>query len=318
MQFGSHIYGTNTPTSDHDYKGVFVPNATDLILQRADRNLTFNTKSLYSHKNTPDDIDEEYFSLQEFLKQLCDGQTFAIDMLFAPDQNIIRTCKVWETIRANKDKFIHKGTSAFVGYTRAQAAKYGVKGFRVAALRAIIDMLSKLPPMERIEHNLIELEVEVEKLNNGFVKFVDAPGAEGRLEKYLEVCGRKVNVTGTIQYALNVFKKVFDNYGQRALLAEKNEGIDWKALSHAVRVAREAEELLLTGNITFPRPERDLLLKIKKGEIPYKEVEKIIEEGLIKVEHAKTVSRLPEKPDIDFVNKLVYDIYLEEIKKLNE
>ena len=30
--FGSHIYGTNLPTSDHDYKVIFLPEPKNIIL----------------------------------------------------------------------------------------------------------------------------------------------------------------------------------------------------------------------------------------------------------------------------------------------
>jgi hypothetical protein len=37
-------------------------------------------------------------------------------------------------------------------------------------------------------------------------------------------------------------------------MAETQEGVDWKALSHAVRVGTQALELLKTGHVTFPLP----------------------------------------------------------------
>jgi predicted nucleotidyltransferase len=314
--FGSHVYGINTPTSDLDYKSVFIPDPRDIVLQKVQKTVHEDTKTDPSKKNTPEDIDHEMFSLQEFLKLLAQGQTVALDMLFTPESFYIQSSPEWETILACRNKFLHKGTSAFVGYTKAQAAKYGVKGFRVAALRAIIEMLNKLPPKERLAYNLPELKVEIEKLNNEYIRFTHIPGANNELEEHLEVCNRKVNVNSTIEYALSVFNKIFQNYGQRALMAERNEGIDWKALTHAVRVAHEAEELLLTGKITFPRPEKDLLFKIKTMQMPYGEVANIIDQGLIKVQLAQDISKLSDKPDIDFMNDLVYNMYSNELRKL--
>src|SRR5262245_57892462 len=34
MRFGSHLYGTATPLSDLDYKGIYVPDGRDILLQR--------------------------------------------------------------------------------------------------------------------------------------------------------------------------------------------------------------------------------------------------------------------------------------------
>ena len=33
---GSHLYGTSTPSSDRDYKGVHLPSGRELVLQRAE------------------------------------------------------------------------------------------------------------------------------------------------------------------------------------------------------------------------------------------------------------------------------------------
>ncbi len=94
-------------------------------------------------------------------------------------------------------------------------------------------------------------------------------------------------------------------YGHRALLAEKNEGVDWKAMMHALRVTREAEELLLHHTITYPRPEAELLLGIRKGELPYKQVAELLEEGLLRLEECQRLSTLPEKPDYAAADDLV-------------
>lgn len=315
-QFGSHIYGTNIETSDLDYKAIFIPDSRDLVLQKASKHLQQNTKKGSDTRNTSEDVDFESFSVQQWLKLLCEGQTVALDMLFCPDQFILETSSTWEYLKANKEAFLHKGTSAFVGYTKQQAAKYGVKGFRVASLRQVLEWLSLYKDHERLHeigHDAIYRWIC--EINNENINIIDVQGKVGP-EPHLEVCNRKVPFHATVKYAKDVYQRIFDIYGERALKAEKNEGIDWKALMHAVRVAREAEELLLTGNITFPRPEKELLLKVRKGEMDYKEVEKIIEEGLIKIDQAQEQSILRSKPDYNLADKLVFDIYYAEILHL--
>lgn len=312
-KFGSHLYGTDTPQSDLDYKGIYIPDERDIILQRAKKNITNNTKNSEGIKNNNTDIDFECFSLQEYLKLLCDGQAVALDMLFCNDQNIIQSSKIWYSIKANKDKFLHKNLTAYIGYAKQQAAKYGVKGFRVAALKSTLEWLNSFNKeslliqvsMDQIHRHCSETEhVEIVyiKDNNG----LDRP--------YLEVCDRKFELKSKIGYIYNSLRKIYDNYGARAQLASKNEGIDWKALSHAVRVPNEAHELLLTGHITFPRPEAQLLLDIKLGKMDYKEVEKLIEDGLEQLKHAEQLTNLPAKPDLAFADEFVYNVYKKEIK----
>jgi len=153
------------------------------------------------------------------------------------------------------------------------------------------------------------------ELRNEFIKITDKTSPKGIRETYLEVCGKLYPLKATVKLIKNNIQNKFDEYGKRALLAEKNEGIDWKALSHAVRVNSQGIELFKTGHITFPRPDRDLLLKIKTGQMDYKEVAEIITEGLQALETAKINSNLPLKPDIDWCNDFVYNIYLEIVKK---
>ncbi len=62
-------------------------------------------------------------------------------------------------------------------------------------------------------------------------------------------------------------RRYLDQEGARA--AERNEGVDWKALSHTVRVGYEALELLESGSLTYPSPTREHLRAIKAGEVPY-------------------------------------------------
>lgn len=308
-KFGSHIYGTNLPTSDLDYKSIFLPSVKDILLQRVPDSIHQNTKSDETMKNGPDDVDHEMFSLQKYLKLLAQGQTVSLDMLFTPKEFIITSSPIWNEIVANKDKFLHKGVSAFIGYTKAQAAKYGVKGFRVAAVEAALDFMIELKMtfgnVRLSKFDPAFISTKVDGINNEHLSVVLIDGAAGSKELALNVCDRKIPFHATVGYVEEVLQKIYDNYGHRAKLAQNNEGIDWKALMHAVRVARESIELLTTGNITFPRPEKELLLKIRQGQMAYQQVAEIIEQGLIDVNKAVEVSKLPAQPDFAWMDKFV-------------
>jgi hypothetical protein len=309
MQFGSHVYGTNVPTSDLDYKAVYIPDARDIVLQRVKPTIVQGTKEDKNSRNTKDDIDLEIFSLQQYLRLLMEGQTVAIDMLFTPRSFYQdKPNHIWEEIVANKSKFIHSGYSAFAGYCRTQANKYGIKGSRVNALRTIIGMLQACP-FHHVKLMDLEFLQKGELPPNDHTKIVMINGPKGTPEPHLEVCNRKVPFHATVKYALSIFQRIFDEYGQRALQAEKQEGIDWKALMHAVRVCKQSKELLTTGNITFPRPEAPLLLKIRKGELQYQTVAEIIEVGLEEMEAAAKLSTLQKEPDIKFSEELIYNAY---------
>lgn len=329
-QFGSHIYGTNLPTSDQDFKGIFVPSARDILLQKAGiTSLADSTKEDSHAKNTTDDVDTELYTLQGFIRLCAEGQTAAVDMLFTPKSFWKSTSREWQFIQENRNMLVHSGVSAFVGYCQTQAAKYGIKGSRVAAVKAVIDFLSPYP---NYDVKLFEIWPEVlafveahqadkfsgltkEGLREKFIKITMCQGPNSKLGDvpHLDVCNRKIPIHVTIKYALQTLQKIWDNYGHRAKQAESNEGIDWKALMHAVRVCGEAKELLLTGSVTFPRPEAPTLLKIRQGLLPYAEVAEMIEAGVQDVSELQPKSLLPKAIDMDFWNSFLLDVYGQEV-----
>jgi hypothetical protein len=144
MQFGSHVYGTNLPTSDLDFKGVYVPTADDILLQRVKASRAHSTKEDRHVRNSAEDVDFEIFSLQQFFNLLLAGQTVQVSMLFTPQRWIVEQTELWDLIRSQKDKWLHSGVAAFAGYCRQQANKYGIKGSRVSAAAAAVDTFSRI------------------------------------------------------------------------------------------------------------------------------------------------------------------------------
>lgn len=315
--FGSHLYGVSTPTSDLDLKAIYLPTAKEVILNNYKKTITTVRPKQPFERNTKDDVDIEIFSLDRYLHLLMEGQTLSLDFLFhTPDMITHKTKDYWifEYIFNNREKFLSKDVTAFIGYAKNQAAKYGLKGFRVHALRTTLEFLKSYEDKVDIVGDC-DLHSWVLSLNNEHIKIVECKGAHGKMEPHLEVCGKKTPFHARIGFAIKQIQRRFDEYGQRALMAENNEGCDYKALSHAVRVNSEAKELLLTGKITFPRPDRELLLRIKKGEIHYKEVAEIIENGLEELKECQKISILRDKPDVEFAEDFIFEVYSNIVKK---
>jgi len=324
MQFGSHVYGTNTPESDHDFKGIFIPDAKDLILQKAPRNINRDTNK-DNTKNTKDDIDEEWFSMSEFIRLLLQGQTVALDMLFTPEEFYVELDEgtwggFWNLLRKNKDKFIHSGTSSFAGYCQSQAAKYSLKGSNLAAFRLAKDFFASKPHNARVFEYLDEIEEKLIKVakdekkyhdkDTPIIKWTEIEDKQGNTMEYLQIGAKTKHATNIkCGLAAAIWTTQFDKYGDRARQAESNEGVDWKALMHAVRIAGEATELLNDEKITLPRPNKDLLLKIRNGEMDYKLVANLITRGLDELNDAKAMTLLPEEPDNEYAEKFVYAVY---------
>jgi predicted nucleotidyltransferase len=319
IKFGSHLYGTNTENSDLDFKGIYLPTAREIVLGQVKKTIASSRPKAVNERNNKDDVDIEIVSLDRFVDLLLQGQTMALDMLFSgPDHWTHYTnqgASLMFNLHAHRHLILNRNVNAFVGYARQQAAKYGVKGFRVAAMREILEYLAQMPKdhekLLKATHDLSAKGIFLPK--NEFTALVECKGKNGP-ELHIEVCNRKVPLHATVVYAKKVYQRIFDEYGQRALKAEKNEGVDWKALSHAVRVNAEAIELLTTKFITFPRPERELLLKIKLGQMDYNDVAEIITKGLEDLQAAQAVSTLPDKPDRKWAEDFVCGIYTKIVK----
>jgi hypothetical protein len=305
IKFGSHLYGTNTPSSDVDYKAVHIPPASDILLQRVRESIKTGPSKGEGEKNNPGDIDCESYSLQRFLQLLAKGETGPIDMLFAPNPE--KKTHIWKEIISNRHRLLTKKSAAFVGYCRTQANKYGIKGSRVAAAKAAMEAFTSISKWGFALHKVGEF---TEHLPTGeHSQTVVKETTPGKFETYYECCNRMVGFKNTIKEAAKIFTTIYEEYGHRARLAESNEGIDWKALSHAVRVGDEAIELLMTHKVTFPLVRAEHIKQIKLGQIPYKQVAEEIEEFLLKVEKASELSDMREEPDYQWIDEFVEKIY---------
>lgn len=321
VKFGSHLYGTNTPESDLDLKAIFLPTARQIVMGGFNKSINTSRPKQPFERNHKDDVDMEAFSLDRFVDLLTQGQTVALDMLFAP----LGMCRyassdIWmfSELYNNRIELLNRNVNSFVGYAKQQAAKYGLKGFRVSALRATTEFFGTLPLHDRLRDHKDALEAFVASHagdSSNAIRFSLGSGPNGEPETLFECCDKKVSLNAAVKYGKAIFDKMFQAYGHRALLAEKNEGVDWKALSHAVRVNHEAIELLQTAQITFPRPERALLLQIKTGQLPYKQVAEMIEQGLVDLKEAQATSVLRDEPNFQWAEDFIYEVYSSIVKK---
>ena len=303
MFFGSTLYGTRNENSDTDIKGVFLPRRRDIILGRIPQQYSEKRNKVDGEKNTKEDIDIEIFSLHEFIKLACEGQTLALDMLHAPGNMIIEGSRIWSDIVAHRDKFYTKNLKAFIGYAQRQAAKYGIRESRLNTASDFIKIL------ELSNQNVQLSEIwDILKDLDSLEHFHFLGKDENGIEK-LQVCGKQFHETARVNYVLPIIKRFYDNYGERAKLAADNQGIDFKAVSHAIRVSIELKELLTEGTIIFPLKEAEMIRKVKDGKMDYiTEVVPILEGLMDEVTDLSEKSKLPDKVDRKFWDDFIIDV----------
>ncbi len=288
MLFGSHLYGTDGPNSDHDFKGVFMPTSREIALQRVPKSINHSTKRGVG-RNTNEDVDTEFYSLHYFLNLACAGETVALDMLHAPAKALTQSTPLWMELTRLRERFYTKNLRAFVGYARRQAAKYGVKGSRLADAKLVLEFLrSNAQFTVNYVWNVLPEGEHIQKTEN----------ENGPI--YI-VCGKALVPNALCSHYIPMLEKFTQNYGDRAKQAEQNAGVDWKAVSHAFRAGYQVKHILTHGGYSYPLPETDYLIRVKNGELHFRdEVGPALDALMDELEVLTTQSTLPEKVDREY------------------
>jgi predicted nucleotidyltransferase len=111
------------------------------------------------------------------------------------------------------------------------------------------------------------------------------------------------------QLARMTGKKGRGKKGQRPELEEKY-GYDVKAAMHTLRLLYECKEVLRSATITLPRPERDLLIRVRTGKFTLERVLDMANRLFAECEEETKKSALPDKVDRRAVSQVLTECYL--------
>ncbi|ANN87699.1 hypothetical protein J7D59_002191 [Escherichia coli] len=313
--FGSHLYGTSTPESDVDFKEIYVPHARDILTGNVKEHMSKNTNNT-SSKNTKDDVDHELYSLKYFFKLAADGETVALDMLHTPPSLVVKSDlpDVWKYIQDNRSRFYTTNMKSYLGYVRKQASKYGVKGSRLAVLRQALKRSNEWGQyfdngaVIRLSHMKNVLPI------GEFASWIETENEKTGKQTFYNLLDRKFQDTLTNKEFNAILVKLEENYGERARKAEANEGIDWKALSHACRGGLQLLEIYKTGDLVYPLQDAPFILDVKLGKHTFKTVQEFLEDIVDQVEHAAEQAAkngMQQKVDMSFWDDFLEQVYLE-------
>src|SRR5579863_6971721 len=96
--------------------------------------------------------------------------------------------------------------------------------------------------------------------------------------------------------------------GQRPEI-EAEFGYDVKAAMHTLRLLYECKELVSSGHITLPRPERDFLIRVRTGKYSIDKVLAMAQKLFSECEEAARSSSLPDRVDRAAISRLLADAY---------
>jgi hypothetical protein len=312
-KYGSKLYGTDDENSDTDYKGIFIPNKLDVLVKKDIDHINFNS-SLPSFKNSSDDIDIELVSIFKFFNLLKKGETGTIDLLFSMFSNNIIYEDFYFTsiIKDNYKSFINKNIKAFLGYSVSMAKKYNIRGERYSELVDFglkFNNFSINSNFQTLRDGWEELKSIVNDSNYKYIKFVFKDGPRGsKIDQweYIEVLGKYFTQTVTLPYFMNHLINSKEKYGNR--VKSNNENIDWKGLSHSMRVLLECQELLKDNFISFPLTDKKFIKDIKTGKLDIEYVMNKLESNFNKADSLYNTSNMPLTSDDKLIDSIIISL----------
>lgn len=296
------MYGTSIPTSDQDYRAIYLPDIKDCVLGKV--------KDAYEDKS---EDDTSYFTLQHFLNMANQGQSVAIELLCAPMDKIIINSPLWMELHNNRKMFFTKSMHSFLGYAKTMAGKYSSRVDRLKETEAVISVLYK---------NLYYWKTEVTgdyiRLSNVWDELPESLNCikttnernKHTDKRVYQVCGRELQATVTVNHAYEVIKAIYDSYGERVKKA-KDGDIEWKSFMHAFRAAYQVKEIALTGDLKFPLKDAEWLRELRLGKFNFLELglDKKLDDLIAETQELIDKSNLPDKIDKSFSEAFILKAY---------
>mgnify|MGYP000867359454 FL=1 len=104
---GSHSYGTNTATSDNDFRGIFL----------ADPNFIRTPFYSINEFSDPNEKDSKSYELNKFMKLYSDCNPNIVELLWVDGEDIVTTSPAYELLRKHRyDLLCSKVAFTFSGY----------------------------------------------------------------------------------------------------------------------------------------------------------------------------------------------------------
>jgi predicted nucleotidyltransferase len=304
---GSQAYGTSTPESDLDVKGVAVaPRECYLgFLQRFEQAEFAKYMAEVDGKRT--EVDATVYDLQKFFKLAMACNPNIIEVLWVRPGDLLKVTPAGERLlEARRDFLSKKAKHTFSGYARSQLgridthrrwlldppkapperkefglpemAKFSKQRLGAVEVRVKEKLDSWGFDWDRLEDRAMRLEVRAE-----FEQTLTEMGLgnDEQWESAARLVGMEENFIDLIQRERH-YRDAKANWSQyqnwkknrnpaRAEL-EARFGFDAKHAMHLVRLMRMAREILETGTVHVYRPDAEELLAIRNGAWSYEKL----------------------------------------------
>jgi len=291
VKHGSVAYGTNTPTSDVDEKGVAVPMGRDYY---------YGTKTFEQKDGGWEDgNDRVIFDLRKFVSLAKDCNPNIVEVLYVDREDRLKLTNVGVGLLQMRQLFLsQKASKAFVGYAVSQLGRLEghYKWLNTPPKQPDIGDFTKI-------HYLSRAESPWERKFGGHEIQI-----ESETESY-------VGINHIDHKAFDAAKKDWKSYQDwkekrnpaRAAI-EAKYGYDCKHAYHLVRLLRMGAEILEDGRVVVKRPDKGELLDIRNGKYTYLELIQMAEDLKADVDRKLKSSPLPIEVNMEEINKRMMDI----------
>jgi hypothetical protein len=314
---GSQLFGTQTPTSDLDVKGIFLPTQTSLLLQHAPEHFTQNTNhSASGQKNAADDVDVTVWSLQFWAKILRKADMNAISLLFSwtHPQAVFAATTVRQQRFAQAlaelepTRVLSRNLSGMMGYVYSQAMRYSEKGKHYKALAVALAVLQEVPAAKMHDAAPEILARAVATLGDAAKKMIYL-GQNRNNQPQIHILEKVFDLGVDVAWALPPLQALYDQYGARARAASLAQGVDFKAFSHSFRVLDEIASLHQTGRIRYPLHNAEFLRDVKLGRFEHGFLIDALDARFAEVQALETQSMLATQPDPGYLDDFIVACY---------
>lgn len=343
---GSQAYGTATPNSDIDIKGIYIQNIFDVA--------SFG----YQQQIMPDK-DTTYYEIKRFLELAGSANPTILELMWMPDRCVkIKDPLFIKYIESNRDIFLTKECkNSFLGYARQQI--YKAKGLN-KKMNWEQDRITRKKPIDfckflwrtkndfRLSSRLdiimpsdlanflvltkIDNTKQLYKLWNVYDLNLGEPWRKplcNNDDLLVSAIPEEITDKGVcaiVQYDLDGFQAHCREYNQyQTWLKERNEQryvdveghgqkIDGKNMMHCYRLIQMAKEIATEHKLIVERPNRQELLDIRYGKYDLQSLIDKTSDLEQEVSELFDKSDLPDKVDNEKVNNILIDIrknYLE-------
>ncbi len=338
---GSHAYGTSVPTSDQDYRGIFI----------APMEMRVSIFQQLAEVGQEKPTDKKYYEIAKFMALAKDCNPNIIEFLFMPEDCILKCEPKMKRLIECRNLFVSKKAyHTFSGYSFAQIKK--AKGehkwvnnpqpkeqpqrqdFCWIMGRGMVDSKTPCRPVPyrtQLEDGGYPLEMchvsALEHVSNTYRLYYYGSEAKGVFRNGNLVCesipldeeqGRFI---GLLIYNEQEYEKAMLNWKnywtwmenknkERWIMQERGEiDYDCKNIMHCMRLMISGESILRTGEpiIRFEGQQLQYLRDIRAGRFSYNMIMDDVEKRMVDMKIACDASTLPWGPD----EKKIDDLYRE-------